>query len=516
MNRTILITMLVLIVPVVLSAQINWTEHTIKDNFDGASSVFAVDLDNDDDVDVLGTALDAGDVIWWENDSNENFTEHVIDDYFAAAVSVYAIDMDDDGDIDVLGAAQTADDIAWWENDGNENFTEHTIKGDFDGAKSVFAIDLDDDGDIDVLGAAYIADDIAWWENDGDESFTEHTIAADFDGATSICVIDLDDDGDLDVVGGAYVGDDVTWWENDGDENFTEHTIATDFDGAWSVCVIDLDDDDDIDIIGAANYADDIAWWENDGDENFTEHTIAADFDAPKSVFAIDLDDDGDIDVLGVASLADDITWWESDLLDICDVSSVSIDIPDTLPEDTTFYPQASVTNLGSRTETFPVTCKIEPGAYTKTQIVQNLAPGDSTQVSFLSEFTFESGTYIVTVYTRLDDDMNLTNDTLEKVIVTYDPGIEEGDHDTPLSFSFDLKNNPAKGKIVFNLTLPEPASISLQIYDVSGRLVERLTTIKSAGHYEILWTPNTTAGVYFYSFTSPWKNEAGKLVVLQ
>jgi len=33
------------------------------------------------------------------------------------AVSVYAADMDGDGDMDVLGAAIDADDIIWWESD---------------------------------------------------------------------------------------------------------------------------------------------------------------------------------------------------------------------------------------------------------------------------------------------------------------------------------------------------------------------------------------------------------------
>ena len=31
-------------------------------------------------------------------------------------VQVYATDVDNDGDVDVLGAASGADDIAWWEN----------------------------------------------------------------------------------------------------------------------------------------------------------------------------------------------------------------------------------------------------------------------------------------------------------------------------------------------------------------------------------------------------------------
>ena len=87
------------------------------------------------------------------------------------AASVYAADVDGwwDGDLDVLGAAVLADDIAWWENTAGDGtaWTVHTVDGAFDGAWSVSAADVDGDGDLDVLGAARDADDIAWWENRG-------------------------------------------------------------------------------------------------------------------------------------------------------------------------------------------------------------------------------------------------------------------------------------------------------------------------------------------------------------
>ena len=52
MNRLILIAVLVLVVPVVLFAQIDWTKHTIKSDWDGAWGVYAIDMDNENDVDV--------------------------------------------------------------------------------------------------------------------------------------------------------------------------------------------------------------------------------------------------------------------------------------------------------------------------------------------------------------------------------------------------------------------------------------------------------------------------------
>ena len=72
------------------------------------------------------------------------------------ASAVFAIDLDGDEDMDVLSASYGDDTIAWYENDGSEGFTSHTIASDADFAKSVFAIDLDGDGNDDILSASLV------------------------------------------------------------------------------------------------------------------------------------------------------------------------------------------------------------------------------------------------------------------------------------------------------------------------------------------------------------------------
>ena len=49
-------------------AQIEFTEHNIADDFDGATDIHAADIDGDGDMDVLGTAAVADDITWWESD----------------------------------------------------------------------------------------------------------------------------------------------------------------------------------------------------------------------------------------------------------------------------------------------------------------------------------------------------------------------------------------------------------------------------------------------------------------
>ncbi len=198
-----------------------WTAHTVDGFVAGAISVDAADVDGDGDMDVLGAAGGDDDIAWWENTAGDGtaWTEHTVAGDFDGARAVHATDIDGDGDMDVLGAAYWADDIICWENTTGDGtaWIAHTVDWDFDGVKSVFSADVDGDGDMDVLGAAWWHDDITWWENttgDG-TAWTEHTVDGDFDRACAVHATDIDGDGDMDVLGAAENEDFICWWESD-------------------------------------------------------------------------------------------------------------------------------------------------------------------------------------------------------------------------------------------------------------------------------------------------------------
>jgi hypothetical protein len=309
----------------------SFTKRTIDSTFAKARCVYAQDVDLDGDIDVVGAAYGDNDINWWENvgdtddDGTIDWSEHAIDTSFGDASSVYAIDVDNDGDVDILGAARSDDDITWWENSGTGGFTEHTIDGTFDHAISVYAIDVDNDGDIDVLGAARLDDDVTWWENVGDTDddgtldWSEHTIDGSFNGVESIFAADMDNDGDIDVLGAANLADDITWWENTAtfsfDPTWVASDIATSASGAQSVFAADMDGDGDMDIISASDGDDTIAWYENDGtaDPSWTASNIDTNADEAKSVFAADMDNDGDMDIISASMNDDTIAWYEND-----------------------------------------------------------------------------------------------------------------------------------------------------------------------------------------------------------
>ncbi len=80
---------------------------------------------------------------------------------------IYAADLDNDGDADVLSASSIDDKIAWYENeDGLGSFgPQKIVSTDIDGARSVFASDLDGDGVQDVISASIVDHKIAWYKN---------------------------------------------------------------------------------------------------------------------------------------------------------------------------------------------------------------------------------------------------------------------------------------------------------------------------------------------------------------
>ena len=197
-----------------------FTEHVISTIANIAKSVFAADVDGDGDTDVLSASFNGSKIAWYENDGAilPGFTEHVISTTADGAISVFATDVDSDEDTDVLSASFFDDKIAWYENDGAmlPGFTEHMISTTADEAFSVFAANVDGDGDTDVLSASANDHKIAWYENDGAilPGFTEHVISTTANLAQSVFATDVDGDGDTDVLSASFNDSKIAWYEN--------------------------------------------------------------------------------------------------------------------------------------------------------------------------------------------------------------------------------------------------------------------------------------------------------------
>ena len=298
--------------------------YVIATAVNGTRSVYAGDMDNDGDTDIIATALNDDRVIVYTNETSglatASFVASTISTTANGARSVFAADMDNDGDIDIVSASQEDDAIAWYENNGaaNPSWTASDIATSADGARSVFAADLDNDGDMDLISASANDNTIAWYENDGavNPSWTAADISTSASAPFSVFVADMDNDGDLDIVSASINNDAIAWYENNGAANpsWTAVDIATSADAATSVSVADMDNDGDMDIISASINDDAIAWYENDGAANpsWTATDIATSADGAQSVFAADMDNDGDMDIVSASYQDDKIAWYQN------------------------------------------------------------------------------------------------------------------------------------------------------------------------------------------------------------
>ena len=296
----------------------SFTKHVVTASADLAHSVYTADIDDDGNKDILlASGLDHT-IAWYESDGSSppSFTPHTISTSALDAKSVYAEDLDNDGDIDVLSASRNDNKIAWYENDGGSppSFTAHTITTSANGANMVRTADLDDDGDADVLSASRFDDKIAWYENNGGSppTFTTHIITLSADDTFSVDSEDVDGDGDIDVLSASELDHTVAWYENNGGSppTFTTHIISTEANHAIEVYAEDIDGDNDIDVF-CGSHTIGLIWYENDGalPPTFTPNAIG-DPGTIRTLHSADIDDDGDMDL--VSQFGTTVSWWEN------------------------------------------------------------------------------------------------------------------------------------------------------------------------------------------------------------
>jgi hypothetical protein len=301
---------------------LEWKKQIIAEDFGGAIYVSAGDIDGDGLTDVLGAAFDDHELAWWRNDGGDSieWTKYEIKQSFTNAHEIMPIDIDNDNDMDVIGVSAGLSTILWFENDGNfpVDWTEHTIVTNFGGARSVDAKDIDGDGDIDLAGAALSDHEIAWWRNDGGSpiNWTKITINSTFTWAHKVQIVDMDKDGKQDILGTAF-GNGLSWWNNDGVDTviWTKQFVSY-LNSAVIGWAIDTDNDDDMDIVCSAQDASELVMWENNGETpiNWTYELI----DNLSGAWPLDygdLDNDGDIDLVCGGNSANEIRWYENDLL---------------------------------------------------------------------------------------------------------------------------------------------------------------------------------------------------------
>lgn len=144
-----------------------WTRHLLEESWN-IWEADAGDIDGDGDMDVAA-ALQNGAIHWWENNGGAATTwphHRVVPSPFNYPGALQLVDLDQDGDLDILGTSADADEFAWFENDGTPvdgDWIWHTIENGYESPGYARAADVDGDGDRDILGEASDGG-IFWWE----------------------------------------------------------------------------------------------------------------------------------------------------------------------------------------------------------------------------------------------------------------------------------------------------------------------------------------------------------------
>ena len=258
-----------------------FTQKIITTNASFVQSVFSADLDNDGDMDIISASASDDKIAWYENLNGlgEFGAENIISLQGDHATLVFASDIDNDGDIDVLSGSTIDNTIAWYENtDGLGNFgVQQIISSSVINPSSLSVNDIDNDGDIDVLTTSSGDNTIGWFKNlDGQGSFgAQQIITSTATDVRKAISSDIDNDGDLDIVS-VYTPQKLVWFANDGSGSFGIEQLISYEVSIGTFSLSDIDSDGDIDILGLAS--DDVftyrnlVWFENlDGLGNFDD-----------------------------------------------------------------------------------------------------------------------------------------------------------------------------------------------------------------------------------------------------
>ena len=146
-------------------------ELTIRNQLDSIRNhcIYAVDLDEDGDVDILnGIASVGNQILWMENDGAANFTEHAFSNT-GTPWDIVASDLDYDGDVDVFCGFSDDKTAVVFDNLGNGNFSvPQVIANDIGVISDIHLADIDGDLDLDIFTCSALADFGLFFENDAD------------------------------------------------------------------------------------------------------------------------------------------------------------------------------------------------------------------------------------------------------------------------------------------------------------------------------------------------------------
>lgn len=451
-----------------------WHRMDLITNTTQTATLASADVNRDGEVDLISGGV--GGISWWQNTGDEVFEAHLIATGIDSIIEMKVLNLDNTPGVDIIAAIAGEDAISWWQNDGNGTFTEHSVVTNAGGVTDFTLADMDGDGDSDLVLAAATAGTVTWWANDGNANFDlAGTIVIEAEGVNTVQVSDVDSDGDPDVL--ITIGETgrFSWWENIGDGNFLNTPIATNLQGGSSIITKDWDTDGDMDLVtGATDFQ--LALWENDGDQTFGR-TFIDDVRAVDLLLG-DVDRDYDQDLIGTVPDSNGIYWWE--------------------------YERVSP-------DQFLLTRQIVTKTFEGIKAVHLVDLDRDRDMDIVATST--TGNRI----TWWENRFYLTDveiDPFENELVV--PGAPVLHQNYP---------NPFNPRTTIRFDLPQESTVTLNIYDVSGRLIRQLIAPDQEqipGRYSVVWDgtdergQHVRSGMYLYVLQTGTFQDVKRMILLK
>ncbi|MFH2034789.1 MAG: FG-GAP-like repeat-containing protein, partial [Candidatus Zixiibacteriota bacterium] len=301
------------------------------------SQIFATDVNNDSNIDLLCTNKDDDSVAVYINSGDGTFLDYSAYEVGNDPESFYFADVNKDGYQDIIsGNYLTTNDVSVLINAGDGTFGNRSNYAVGGGTQGVYACDFNGDGYPDIATANFGANNVSVLINDGTGAFNPHqTYTVDVQ-PQSIFGGDLNNDGTIDLATSNRENDDVTILLNDGTGVFSSDGNLAVGDSPYSVIIADMNADGFNDIMTANynNYTNSVSLLINDGLGGFMPDNLLDVVHNPSTVYPVDLDGDGDLDMVvsGGSSLNDSVNFLINDGLgDFAKVNGFAAEYPKSL-----------------------------------------------------------------------------------------------------------------------------------------------------------------------------------------